>query len=151
MENLGHETSIRRIRPLAVDGRLRGCVGSLQARLPLVADVAQSAFAAAFRDTRFAPLGPAEADDLDIHISILSPLEPLVVASEAELLETLRPGVDGLVLCEGALRGTFLPAVWERLPDPRQFVQELKRKAGLQGDYWSPTLELQRYTVESIS
>jgi AmmeMemoRadiSam system protein A len=132
-------------------GQLRGCVGGLEPRLPLVADVAQSAFAAAFRDTRFAPVGAAELDDLHIHISILSPLEPVVVRSEEELLEKLRPGVDGLVLREGSVRGTFLPAVWERLPEPRQFLFELKRKAGFQGDYWSPRIEFQRYTVESIS
>lgn len=133
------------------NGQLRGCVGGLEPRLPLVADVAQSAFSAAFRDTRFAPVGAAELDDLHIHLSILSPLEPVIVRSEEELLEKLRPGVDGLVLSEGSLRGTFLPAVWERLPEPRQFLFELKRKAGLQGDYWSPRLEFQRYTVESIS
>lgn len=132
------------------NAELRGCTGSLEPSLPLVEAVSESAFRSAFRDPRFPPLGLGELADLEIHISILSPLEPFPVSCEADLLEGLRPGVDGLVLRDGPAVGTFLPGVWESLPAPRDFVAELKRKAGLRADHWSPTLAFQRYTVEEI-
>ncbi len=135
---------------LNLDGQLRGCIGSLEARRPLVEDVAENAFAAAFRDPRFPPLRPEEYPRLEYHISILSPPEPMTVTSEADLLQQLRPGVDGLVLIEGARRATFLPSVWEQLPDPRQFLAHLKMKAGLPADYWSDSLRFERYTVEEF-
>lgn len=136
---------------LKIEERLRGCIGSLEARHPLVTDVVRNAHAAAFRDPRFPALTWPEFERLDIHLSLLSSPEPLAVASEEELLAQLRPGVDGLILIEGALRSTFLPAVWEQLPEPREFVRSLKRKAGLPADYWSPTLRVERYTAESVS
>ena len=131
-------------------GALRGCIGTLEPRLPLVADVAETAFKAAFQDPRFEPLTREELQQVAIHLSVLSPLEPFPVAGEQELLCRVRPGVDGLVLQDGPCRGTFLPAVWESLPDPRQFVRELKHKAGLPGDHWSPDVRIWRYTVDSI-
>ena len=131
-------------------GELRGCVGALVASRPLVADVAHSAFSAAFRDARFPALDVDELDDLEIHIAVLSALEPLLVRDEADLLDQLRPGVDGLVLREGAQQGTFLPAVWKNLPDPSDFLRELKHKAGLPLEGWSDSWEVLRYTVESI-
>ena len=130
--------------------KLRGCVGALVASRPLVADVAHSAFAAAFRDARFPALEAAELDDLEVHISVLSALEPLPVRDEADLLGQIRVGVDGLVLRDGAQQGTFLPAVWKSIPDPSGFLRELKRKAGLPLDSWSESWEVLRYTVESI-
>jgi AmmeMemoRadiSam system protein A len=130
--------------------QLRGCVGTLVASRPLVADVAHSAFRAAFRDGRFPALNSAELDGLDVHISVLSPLEPLSSPDEASLLEQIRPGVDGLVLRDGPRQGTFLPAVWERVPDPMEFLRELKIKAGLPVDAWSADWDVLRYTVESI-
>ena len=135
---------------LHLEGRLRGCVGSLEAHRPLVADVSESAWCAAFRDPRFEPLDEPELAGLEISISVLGPLEPLLVASEEELVARLRPGVDGLLLREGRLRGTLLPAVWRHVPDARDFVREVKRKAGLRSDHWSEALEAIRYTVESI-
>jgi AmmeMemoRadiSam system protein A len=132
------------------DGELLGCIGSIQAREPLVANVARNAVAAAFHDPRFAGHHITTLDGVDIHISVLSPLEPVPVASEEELLARLRPGVDGLLLEEGFSRGTFLPAVWESLPDPAEFLAHLKRKAGLPATYWSPGLKVYRYTAESI-
>lgn len=132
-------------------GELRGCTGSLEPSAALVAAVAESAFRTAFRDPRFAPLEASELSALDIHISILSPLEPFPVGSEAELCERLRPGIDGLVLRDGPAVGTFLPSVWRSLPAPRDFVAELKHKAGLSRDHWSASLGFQRYTVEEIS
>jgi AmmeMemoRadiSam system protein A len=166
------ETGVRTGEPLSVDpdefppelreqratfvtlrraGELRGCVGALVASRPLVADVAHSAFSAAFRDARFPALNAAELDELEIHISVLSALEPIPVRDEADLLDQIRPGVDGLVLRDGTHHGTFLPAVWKTLPDPRNFLRELKHKAGLPPDGWSERWEVLRYTVESIS
>lgn len=131
-------------------GELRGCLGGLVANRPLVVDVAHSAFGAAFRDSRFPRLAEHELEDLEIHVSILSPLEPLSVADEASLLAAIRPGVDGLVVRDGRRQGTFLPSVWESLREPRVFWRELKRKAGLPVDAWSSHWEIFRYTVESV-
>ncbi len=135
---------------LQKQGALRGCIGSLEAREPLVEDVARNAFNAAFRDPRFPPVSESELPLLDIHISILSTPEPVDFSSEADLISQLRPFVDGLVLSDGFHRGTFLPSVWEQLPEPEQFLQHLKVKAGLPPDYWSNTLKVERYTVESL-
>jgi AmmeMemoRadiSam system protein B/AmmeMemoRadiSam system protein A len=131
-------------------GALRGCIGSLEARLPLAFDVAENAFRAAFRDPRFPPLQRRELPGLDVHLSVLSAPEPFPVSSEADLLAQLRPGRDGLVLDDGAHRATFLPDVWEQLPSARDFVRHLKRKAGLREDHWSQALRFQRYTTRGI-
>jgi len=132
------------------DDSLRGCIGTLEARQPLVTDVAEHAHAAAFRDPRFQPLAAHELEEVHLELSILSRPEPLPVASEAELLAALQPGEDGLILEDGVHRGTFLPAVWESLPEPVDFVRQLKRKAGLPSDYWSPSLTIKRYRTESF-
>lgn len=131
-------------------GRLRGCIGSLEARQALVLDVADNAWAAAFRDPRFAPVSPGDVEALDIHISVLSPPAPLQFSSEADLLMQLRPGIDGLIMEAAGRRGTFLPSVWEQLPRPGEFLQHLKLKAGLPADYWSATLRVSRYTTHSF-
>lgn len=135
---------------IRIKGALRGCTGTLEAVKPLVVDVAVNAHRSAFKDPRFPPCSEIEVPELDIHISILSRLEPFSAESEQSLLAALRPGIDGLVLREGAKGGTFLPAVWNSLPSPKQFLDELKRKAGLPADYWSDTLTFQRYTAEEI-
>lgn len=131
-------------------GRLRGCIGTLEAHRPLVVDVAEHAYAAAFRDPRFPPLSAAELPELEIEISILSAPEPLHFKNEAELLRSLRPGVDGLILEDHGRRGTFLPSVWESLPQREEFLRQLKVKCGLPPDYWSPTLRAYRYTSTHI-
>ncbi|MGR9116810.1 MAG: AmmeMemoRadiSam system protein A [Gammaproteobacteria bacterium] len=128
--------------------QLRGCIGMLEAIRPLVEDVAENAFSAAFRDPRFPPLEADELDELEIHLSILSPAEPLIFDSEQALIDQLRPGEDGLILEEGYRRGTFLPSVWESLPEPRQFLRHLKQKAGLPPDYWSDSVKVSRYGTE---
>jgi len=135
---------------LEIQGELRGCIGTLEAHQPLVCDVAHNAHAAAFSDPRFYPLSEQEYPRLDIHISILSPAEPVQFTSENDLLAQLRPGVDGLILQDGLNKGTFLPSVWESLPDAKQFLTHLKRKAGLPIDYWSDSLQVYRYTSESF-
>ena len=129
---------------------LRGCVGRLEAEHPLVLAVARSAFNAAFRDSRFPGLERAEFADIEIHLSILSPLQRVELGSERELCERLRPGVDGLVLAEGRHSATFLPDVWQSLEEPERFVRELKKKAGLAADHWSPSMQVQLYTSESF-
>jgi len=136
---------------LKTDGRLRGCIGSLEAHQPLALDVIDNAYAAAFRDPRFQPLAPEELDGLHIHISVLGRPEPLEFDSEQDLIARLRPGIDGLILREGTRRGTFLPSVWESLPEPAEFLRQLKRKAGLPADYWSDRVQVWRYTTESFS
>jgi AmmeMemoRadiSam system protein A len=108
------------------------------------------AHAAAYRDPRFLPLTAAEFDEVDLHISVLSRPEPLSFSSEDELLRQLRPGIDGLILAERYSRGTFLPSVWEQLPEPREFLARLKQKAGLGPAYWSDAIRVERYTAESI-
>lgn len=131
-------------------GELRGCIGHLEARAPLVRDVAENAFSAAFRDPRFPPLTLPELEDLEIHISVLTPAEPLSFSSEAELIGQLRPFVDGLILVEGLNQGTFLPSVWEQLPKPEEFLRHLKLKAGLGENHWSEKLRVFRYETESF-
>ncbi len=129
---------------------LRGCIGTLAAHRPLVADVAYHAYAAAFNDPRFAPLRAAEWASVSLHIAVLSEPEPLLFESEAALLAQLRPGLDGLIVRDAGRTGTFLPAVWESLPRPEDFWQQLKRKAGLPAQHGSDTLEVLRYRAESI-
>ncbi len=135
---------------LHMTGQLRGCIGSLEAYRPLIEDVCENAFAAAFRDPRFPPLSEAELPQLSLSISVLTPAEPLSFNSEQELLAIIEPGVDGLILEDGGHRGTFLPSVWESLPDRRDFLRHLKQKAGLPADYWSDSLRVSRYRTESF-
>ena len=127
---------------------LRGCIGSLVARCPLAQDVVQNARAAAFRDPRFPPLTQEELATTRIEVSLLSQQQPIAFRDEADALAQLRPGVDGVVFECGSYRSTFLPQVWEQLPQPRQFMAHLKRKAGLPEKFWSPDIQLHRYTVE---
>ena len=132
-------------------GDLRGCIGALQPYRPLLSDVAEHAFAAAFSDPRFPPLRREELDGIVISISVLGPPQAVAFTDEEQLIAQLRPAVDGVILEEGRNRGTFLPSVWETLPEPRQFLQQLKRKAGLPADYWSENLRVSRYTTHSFS
>jgi len=131
-------------------GLLRGCRGLLEPVRPLFEDVWLNAWSSAYEDPRFPPLAASELDDLDIAISILSALEPVASRSERELLAQLEPGRHGLVLALGPRRATFLPAVWSSLPDPGRFLGELKAKAGLPRDFWSPQMEAWRYTTRSV-
>jgi len=135
---------------LTINTELRGCIGTLEAYRPLIEDVAANAHAAAFRDPRFYPLSQSEYPLLDIHISVLSEPEPMKVESEADLIAQIRPQIDGLILEDGARRGTFLPSVWESLPDPREFLAHLKHKAGLPLATWPSTLRVWRYTTFSF-
>ena len=132
------------------DDSLRGCIGAIQAEQPLVQDVSDHAYAAAFQDPRFPPLKAEELQGIHLDISVLTVPEPMGIASEADLLDRLTPGEDGLILEDGPNRSTFLPAVWSSLKTPEIFVRELKRKAGLGPYYWSPTIRFRRYRTESF-
>lgn len=126
---------------------LRGCVGTLRAHRPLLHDVKVNAQAAAFHDTRFSPLTAPELDSINIEISLLSAMQPLKFSGEREALAQLQPGIDGVVFEFGRHHSTFLPQVWEQLPDVATFMAHLKHKAGLPPDFWAREVKLSRYTV----
>ena len=132
-------------------GELRGCIGSVTAWRPLGEDVRANAVAAAFRDPRFMPLAKDEFADLAVEVSLLEPPRPLHAMDESAALAQLRPGIDGVVLECGAHRATFLPQVWDQLPDPRDFLGALKRKAGLSERYWGHDLRLACYEVRKFA
>jgi uncharacterized protein len=129
---------------------LRGCCGTLEAPRPLAEDVWRNAWAAAFGDYRFPPLTAAEWPHVHVHLSLLTTPEPLDVTSEEQLLALLRPSIDGLILESDSGRATFLPAVWEQIPEPAQFVRHLKMKAGWPATYWSNRVRALRYGTESF-
>ncbi|HEY3328167.1 MAG TPA: AmmeMemoRadiSam system protein B [Novimethylophilus sp.] len=129
-------------------GELRGCMGSLEIHRSLRDDVQFNAVAAALRDPRFPPLAEDEVAITHVEVSLLSPQQPIHFSDEADALAQLRPHIDGVVFEYGRYRSTFLPQVWEQLPQPRQFMAHLKRKAGLPQNFWSPDVKLYRYTVE---
>lgn len=129
-------------------GQLRGCIGSLEAWRPLDADVRENAKAAAFRDPRFDPLSRDELDRTHVEVSLLTPAVPLEFSDEADAVRQMRPGIDGMIFeCRGR-RGTFLPQVWESLPEPQMFFAHLKQKAGFAPGFWSPEVRLYRYEVQ---
>ncbi len=132
-------------------GALRGCVGSLSAVRPLIDDVRENAVAAALRDTRFPPVEARELEELEVEVTELSVPEPMSFTGEADALAQLRPGEDGVVLRWCGRRATFLPQVWESLPEPRTFLAHLKRKAGLNEDFWDDAVELERYRARKWS
>jgi AmmeMemoRadiSam system protein A len=132
---------------LTQQGRLRGCIGSLEAHRPLAQDVRENAQAAAFRDPRFSPLAVEEFEFTSVEVSLLTPAAPMAFRDEADFMAQLRPGVDGIVFQYGRHRSTFLPQVWESLPDSVQFMQQLKRKAGLPPNFWHEEVSISRYEV----
>jgi AmmeMemoRadiSam system protein A len=133
---------------LRLDCELRGCIGTIDAHRPLGQDVAWNARAAAYRDPRFPPVDAAERLRLHVEVSVLTPREPLGAATEPQALAMMRPGIDGIALEYGSVSATFLPQVWESLPEPDAFLDALRRKAGLPVGFWHRDLRLSRYTVE---
>lgn len=133
-----HDSDLRSIRAtfvtLKISESLRGCIGTLEARHPLAKSVAEYAYAAAFRDPRFKPLSENEFADITLSISILTPAEPIEFDSDADLINQLNPNIDGLIIKSGHRSATFLPAVWESLPDAEQFLSQLKAKAQIRPD-----------------
>lgn len=135
---------------LRIEEKLRGCIGVVAAFRPLVVDVAENAYAAAFRDSRFSELTDAEFDHIDAHISILSAPQPLACRNQADLVSQLQVGVHGLILEDGDKMASFLPSMWEELPDPEEFVLHLKKKGGMKPNQWSKNMKVQVYTTESV-
>lgn len=133
-------------------GELRGCIGTLEAYQPLVQDVCEHAQAAAVEDYRFSPVRSAEIPHLEIEISVLTAPQPLDYQSSDDLVKLLRPNVDGVILRDGIRRATFLPQVWEKLPDPQKFLSHLCWKMGSDADLWRfKKLEVLIYQVEEFS
>ncbi len=132
---------------LTQHGKLRGCIGSLQACRPLLDDVSRNAVSAALHDPRFPPLSAEELQRTKVEVSLLSPPRPMQFKDEADALSQLRPGTDGVIFEWGRYRSTFLPQVWDQLPDPRLFMAHLKRKAGLAENFWDDDVNLSRYEV----
>ncbi|HEY8526057.1 MAG TPA: AmmeMemoRadiSam system protein B [Acidimicrobiales bacterium] len=135
---------------LELGDRLLGCIGSLEPRRPLWQDVARNARAAAFEDPRFGRLTPDELELATLEISVLSPLEELEARDRRDVERQVRPGVDGVLLAAGEHRGTFLPTVWAKLPDPEEFVDQLIRKAGLADGRWPEGARVWRYTTDDV-
>ncbi|MBN1953513.1 MAG: AmmeMemoRadiSam system protein A [Anaerolineae bacterium] len=136
---------------LTLGGGLRGCIGSIEPHRPLALDVQENALGAAFRDPRFPPLSQGELARVRIEVSVLTPPQPFPYRDGADLLARLRPLVDGVIVERGWHRATFLPQVWEKLPQPREFVGQLCLKAGLAADdYQRPGLQVSTYQVEKF-
>ena len=135
---------------LRLDGDLRGCIGTVSAFRALAEDVRANAVAAAFRDPRFSPLVHDEFATTSIEVSLLGPCTMIVAADEDAALAQLRPELDGVVFEAGRKRATFLPQVWEQLPDRREFLAALKRKAGVPPTFWDDSVRLSRYSVEKF-
>jgi AmmeMemoRadiSam system protein A len=136
---------------LSYKGYLRGCVGALEPYQSLAEDVREHAIAAAFEDYRFPPVQRSEIKDIHIEISYLTRPVSLKYENPTELLKLLRPNIDGVVLRDGMRRATFLPQVWEKIPDPEEFLEELCMKMGAQPDLWRrKKLEVYTYQVEEF-
>jgi AmmeMemoRadiSam system protein A len=134
---------------LKIDGQLRGCIGNLTSNEPLRSGVRRNAINAAFHDPRFSPLRASELDCVSIEVSILSEPRPLYYREASDLLKKLRPDIDGVILRKGPASATFLPQVWEQLPQPRDFLTHLCLKAGLASDAWQHSeLEVSTYQVQ---
>jgi AmmeMemoRadiSam system protein A len=136
---------------LTIGGALRGCVGALEPYQPLAEDVREHAIAAALEDYRFPPVRPEELDRIRIEVSVLTRPQPLDYESPDELLSRLRPHVDGVILQDGLRRATFLPQVWEKIPDPADFLDNLCYKMGVAPDLWRRKhLDVFTYQVEEF-
>ena len=136
---------------LQINGQLRGCIGALEAYQPLIEDIAEHAFAAAFHDPRFPALSEDEFEQLEFEISVLGKPQRMSFESEEDLLQQIQENVDGLILESDYHRGTFLPSVWEQLPDKKEFLNHLKMKAGLPVEWWDNAVKISRYETFSFS
>lgn len=137
---------------LKKDGKLRGCIGTLEPVGPLWEGVRDNAVNAAFHDSRFSPLRSKELQQIRLDISVLSEPAPLQYDDAEDLLAKLRPKIDGVILSDGRRRATFLPQVWNQLPDPSRFLDQLCAKAGLSPSTWrEKALEIKTYQVQSFT
>lgn len=136
---------------LKVDSSLNGCIGSIDGTEPVGHAVAHHAWAAAFTDPRLPPLRRADYQRLLIEVSVLSGLSTIPASSRSELLDQLRPHTDGVVITAGGRRALFLPAVWEQLPDPADFLDHLQLKAGFRPGGWPPGMLTYRFTADRFA
>ena len=127
--------------------QLRGCIGQLEPIQPLGEDVRQNAVAAAFHDPRFRPMSREEWPEITVEVSVLGPVSFTPCPTEEDCLRQIEPFEDGVILASGRRRATFLPQVWEQLPDPAQFIEHLLLKAGLPVSVWPADMQLGRYQV----
>ncbi len=130
---------------LHLDGKLRGCTGSVSARRPLAEDVAINAYHSAFDDPRFDPVTRHEAPRLEVEISLLTEAEPMAFSTQDDLIGQIVPERDGLILEHDGTRGLFLPQVWDEVLDAKDFLDHLKVKAGLKKNFWSPDIRVSRF------
>ena len=136
---------------LLQNDELRGCIGTVRAHQPLLADIKHNAVCAALNDPRFPPLTRDELADVKIEVSLLSMPQPFYFNNEKDALTQLRPGIDGIVFEYGHYRSTFLPQVWDVLAQPKEFLDALKQKSGLPVDFWAEDVKLLRYTVSKMA
>lgn len=136
---------------LEENNELRGCIGSLLPSQSIADDIALNSYAAAMEDNRFSPVKPEEIKDIKISISLLSGFEPIAYSSEEDLLKKIVKGVDGIIIRDGDRQGVFLPSVWKQLPEPQEFLNNLKLKAGMSPSYWSNKIKVYRFRVVEIS
>ncbi|MFP4118583.1 MAG: AmmeMemoRadiSam system protein A [Candidatus Woesearchaeota archaeon] len=130
-------------------GMLRGCIGTIEPVYPLYEGIIKNAVAAAMQDPRFPPVKKEEFEELEFEVSILSVPEELQYSSSDELIQTLEKQKPGVIISRGVHSSTFLPQVWEQLPDPQEFLDNLCLKAGLSPDEWkNSTLKVNTYTAE---
>jgi AmmeMemoRadiSam system protein A len=132
------------------DGRLLGCIGTLEARRSLVSDVAANSYAAAFDDPRLPPLTIDDYEQAEIKVSVLTPTEPIDAGSRDELAAAVCPGIDGIIIEAPGHRATFLPSVWDQLGDPEDFLDQLWAKAGLRSRRWPKGMRVERYRTEEF-
>ncbi len=135
---------------LEKNGELRGCIGTIVPNRALVEDVVENAFRAAFKDPRFPPVTEEEKPDLSFSLSVLSPMSQMRFEGEADFLDQLRPLIDGVLIEDGGKRAVFLPQVWEQLPGKQDFLNHLRKKAGMPPGHWSDTMQAWRFTVQKI-
>ncbi|MBL4720659.1 MAG: AmmeMemoRadiSam system protein A, partial [Alphaproteobacteria bacterium] len=135
---------------LKKNGKLRGCIGTITAHRPLLNDVVDNAYAAAFRDHRFPPLQAEELDALEVSLSLLGKPSPMIFRDDDDFVTQLQPGRDGLIIEDLGRRAVFLPQVWDELPTTDQFLMHLKQKAGLEANHWSSTFKAWRFTATSL-
>jgi len=136
---------------LTIRGELRGCIGALEPYQPLAQDVREHSVAAALEDPRFPPVSPAELDQIEVEVSRLTIPQKLAYTDAEDLCARLRPGVDGVILRDGFRRATFLPQVWEKIPDKAEFLDNLCYKMGASPDTWRRKhVEVLIYQVEEF-
>lgn len=135
---------------LEKNGNLRGCIGSILPQRKLIDDIILNAQNSAYHDSRFSPVTKDEVDDLSIAVSLLTVPKPMKFKDEKDLLNQIRPNIDGIIIRDCGKQAVYLPSVWELIPDKKEFLNSLKVKAGLKPDHFSKTFEAYRFEASYI-